>query len=74
MQKQIVYSRHAKERISQRGIKERQVICAIENPQQTIPARNKKRTKVRYKFDGKTLTVIYVETPNQIIIITAMIT
>lgn len=51
------YTTHAKNRMSLRGIKKKQIELAIQDPEIRLPAQKKRR--VMKRIDNKTLDVIY---------------
>lgn len=69
--KYIVLTKHAENRLKERGIKLEQVKRAIYEPHITIPAWGKKKRVMR-DFGDKSLDVIYRETNNTIILVTAV--
>ncbi len=70
--KLLVYSPHVKERMVERTISRKQIREAIGNPEITLPCIDIKRRRVMRRYKDKTLDVIYIETKNSIIIITAV--
>ncbi len=65
----IIFTKHAKIRISQREITEEQVKSTIETPD-TISESFKERLTAKKKFAKGTLEVIYKKSEEKIIIIT----
>ena len=64
----IFLSHHAKKRLSERGIKFKDVQETIEMPEYTISKMNKKEAYKKIK--GKTLKVVYAEEDKYIKVIT----
>jgi len=69
--KYIILTRHAEERLKQRSISLEQVKKAIYEPHITLPAWGKKKRVMR-DFGARCLDVIYRESENTIILITAV--
>ena len=69
--KYVIQTKHAEERLKERNIKLEQVRRAIYEPSVIIPAWGKKKRVMR-DFGDKYLDVIYRETENAIILITAV--
>ncbi|MBI4974989.1 MAG: DUF4258 domain-containing protein [Candidatus Omnitrophica bacterium] len=69
--KYIIVTKHAAERLKERNIKLEQVKRAIYEPHITIPAWAKKKRVMR-DFGDKCLDVIYKETENSLILVTAV--
>jgi hypothetical protein len=69
--KYIILTRHAEERLKQRNILLEQVKKAIYEPHVTLPAWGKKKRVMR-GFGSRCLDVIYRESENTIILITAV--
>jgi hypothetical protein len=69
--KYIILTKHAEERLKQRNIKLEQIKHAIYEPHIRLPAWGNKKRVMR-DFGTRSLDVIYRETENTIILITAM--
>ena len=69
--KYIILTKHAEERLKERNIKLEQVKRAIDDPHIRIPVWGTKKRVMR-EFGNKSLDVIYRETENTIIVITAV--
>lgn len=65
----IVFSKHAKERLRERKIKEKDVIWALFAPDWYQPA-HQNRIRIKKKIGKRVLEVIYYEEENAIIVIT----
>ena len=70
-EKYIILTKHAEERLVQRNIKLEQVKRAIYEPHIRLPAWGNKKRVMR-DFGNRCLDVIYRETENRIILITAV--
>lgn len=66
---QIIFTKHAKARMSEREITEKEIKSAIENPD-IIKESFRERNTARRKFPQGTLEVIYKEAAGKFIIIT----
>jgi len=70
---QIICPIHAKERMEQRNITQKQIEKAIKDPDVRMPTRHKQRKRIMKKFSPKTLDVIYEPRgKDKIVLITAM--
>lgn len=69
--KNIILTKHAEERLKERNIKLEQIKHAIYDPDVKLPAWGKKK-RVMKDFGHRCLDVIYKESENVIILITAV--
>ena len=69
--KYIILTKHAEDRLKERNIKLEQVKRAIYDPSIILPVWGKKK-RVMKEFSGRHLDVIYRETENTIVLITAV--
>jgi len=68
----IVCPIHAKERMEQRNISEKQIEQVIRAPDIKLPTEHKRRKRVMKKFGSKTLDVIYEPRgENKVVLVTA---
>lgn len=66
----VIYTKHARERISIRSISEQLVLNVLRKPDKLLPAKQG-RMRVIKKVDGDRISVIYVMENNNFVIITA---
>ena len=69
--KEIILPLHIQKRMSQRGIKKSYIKKVIMEPEIILPTINPGRKRVMRKINDNRLDVIYVETKNSFIIVTA---
>ena len=69
--KEIILPLHIQKRMSQRGIKKSYIKKVIMEPEIILPTINPVRKRVMRKINNNRLDVIYVETKNSFIIVTA---
>ncbi len=69
--KHIILTKHAEQRLRERGITLHQVRYAVTNPDMILPAWDKKK-RVMKDFGARCLDVIYREKESVIILITAV--
>lgn len=58
----LIFTKHAKKRMAERGIKEKDIIETIEFPEYTI--KRGREIEAYKKFEGKMLKVVYIDTVN----------
>jgi hypothetical protein len=68
----ITYAFHARKRMKQRRISERQVIRTLEEPDMTYPSKGKLVAE-RRTTQGNTLRVVYIESPEGPQVVSAVV-
>ncbi len=66
---EIVFTEHAKERLSQRDIKEKDIIQTLKNPDRILKSFGGRKIAQK-KFKGKILEVVFKEEKDRLVVIT----
>ncbi len=66
---EITFTEHARDRLIQRNIKEKQVIQALKNPDKILKSFGRRKIAIK-RFKEKTLEVVFKEEKDILVIIT----
>ncbi len=72
VQKDYVLTNHAKKRMKERGITEKEIKKVLKNPDYSYPGAKGEKNLIK-KINGKKIRVVYRESPRRKIIITVLL-